>query len=256
MIKAQYGILKWYESLEDVHFFNSENEAIMATFYKGNIPSFQFMTDGGASVSLYLIKYNGLTETTLSVNPVLTDETDYIRVKYSGSILTGQDDGWYYLRCDIDGTSYYSDMFNWDTDVSKYLKITATSYDIHLGDNPKYLYNMDDYTLTGYFLFEYEGIDLQNEEEANEENGQIIPYYSGFARMRKFSIKGNESIFNFLAGLRVLGINGEITITCGNEMYKARDVSVEVSSQSGNFDIVFINLKFVNNSDIITPINV
>lgn len=256
MIKAQYGMFKWYEDLEHIHHHITENKNVLITFETNVIPKFQFMVDAGTTGTVTLVKEIGGAEITTD-DVTITAESDYVRVHYSGDTLEEQADGWYYLRVDIGESSYYSDVFNWQSNLDGFIKLDVDSYDFALGSRQEYRYVTTNLNFVCYLeLDQYSGVDLSNEEEANERDGQIIPYYSGFSRIRKYDIKGTEYIFNFLSGLRVLGVNGSIEITYRDEVFDAKDVSAEVTTQSGDFDIVIISLKFVSNNDIITPINV
>lgn len=259
-ILAQYGTIKFYENRDYVHHEITQNQEIMVVFDKSKVPAFQFMVDDDvASVSISVVRYSSdasVYDTTMAT----TDMTTYTRIKYNGTTVSGTiEDGWYYIKIVSGSNTYYSDVFFWKTSSAEkleMLKITTSTYDFAIGRDQEYRFSTSNQQYECYLLVnQYDGINIQNEEDATEENGQILPYYTGFSRVRQFKIEGHESIYEYLVGLRVMEINGSVTVQFRGNTYSARDISVEVENQNGDFDIVFINIKFVANNDIITPIN-
>lgn len=260
-ILAQYGTIKFYESKEYVHHEITHNENVMALFQNNKIPAIQLFIDDESvtTLNISLIRYSD--DQVIHIEGVLVEnETNGKRFKFAGKTLEStNEDGWYYVKLSSGAIAYYSDVFMWKTstaELTESIKINVDTSDFAIGRQQEYIFDTTDFEYECYLLIDqYDGIELQNEEDANEENGQIIPYYTGFARMRQFVIKGHESIYEFMVGLRVMKINGVVTISYRGISYVANDISVEVNNKSGDFDIVFITLKFVANNDIITPIN-
>ena len=55
--------------------------------------------------------------------------------------------------------------------------------------------------------------------------------------------------------LRTILVNGALTLSYRGNEYSVIDFSTEVASSSADFDIVYLEIKFVANNDVITPIN-
>lgn len=258
MILAQYGTLKFYDLADYVHHEHTENDSIMVSYLTNKVPAFQFMLDSGVNANLKVIKYTD-NVTVFETNFALTSLTGYKRVKYLGTTTSGGSEGWHQMQLTVGvgetEKTYYSDVFNWVSDPFGFLKITATSSNFALGRKQDYVFDMLNCTFECYLRVSNYEADTVNEEDSNEENGVIFPYYTGLSKVLSFIVEGTEYIYDFLILLRMLQYNGAVTISYLGDVYSPVDLTVEISEKTGNFDLVYSNLKFTPYNGIFTPIN-
>jgi hypothetical protein len=257
MIKAQFGILRLYESYDSIHYNHTQNRSAIVSFANNYYPPFHLMVDAGISGTVTLLRHYDNSENQ-TFELIYANMTTYKSFIFNGRTLLNQEEGCYYYRINIGTDVYYSDVFYWTEDTDGFLKVTVSSSDIAIGRKQEYRVNMTDISYAMYLkVFQYNGIEMQNEEDANESDGEIEPYYTGVSLFHEFVLEGNESIYKFLLSLRTLLVNGAMTAAYyGFNYVDIGDVSTEVESSSGDFDIVNIRLKFVAGNDIITPINI
>lgn len=267
-IKAQFGILGIYDSLEKTEIRNSDNETVIASFLNTKLPPIQFMTAISVfyqvnlltGVTVSLMRYSNDQQILTNIAFTAENEVTYFRVKCNGGTVSALPTGYYYYKIVVAHSTpvtYYSDTFNLIDSISGFLYLKLLCSDFSLGRKQEYRVKSTGITYECYFrVHQYNGIEIQNEEDANEEDGEIQSYYTGISIYREFIIEGKERIFKFLLSLRTLLVNGEMDISYGGETYSdVGDSTAELESKSGDFDIVNIRFKFVSANDIITPIN-
>ena len=261
-ILAQYGILKYYSTKSNRQWDTTHNKYIPIVFLDmGDYSPFQLIMESGTNAEMRI--YNANTEeevTTSAISLVVSDKDTYVRVHSNGGNLAyiSLSDDYFYAVITGDSGTCYSDVFGWmnDVDVNDLIKVSASSSNIAMGRKSEYVLDISSSTFTCYFnVNEYLGIIPETEEDANENNGVVIPYYVGTAKSRAWIIDGNEYIYEFLLSLRILNVNGEVTITYRGVVYLAEDIIAEKEEEYGDSDIIDINLSIKANGDIMTVIN-
>jgi len=259
MILAQYNILGFYTS-KSSRKWNilqrlGENEELLRVFLPTNtIPAVQLIVDSATTASIELLdSEDEVVGSPLSMT--VEDATTYKRLIYTGTTLTGNSDGDYSIKITCGSDVYYSDVFGWKTgiaDVSDVLKVSAVSGNIKLGGS--YTVNLTDFTYECYINADYLGLEPETEDEVAQSSGANTVIYGSIVPSREFDIYGNEYIYRFLLGLRILETNGTVTITWDDVDYTATDIRAEKSEEHSP-EAIQIKLTFVDKNEIITALN-
>jgi hypothetical protein len=175
-------------------------------------------------------------------NDTNTAGTDYSRLIFPGATLTSKDDGYYSLEITYDTTNkVYSDVFCWETDVSEYLKIVATSTDILIGG---YTLNMDGFIYTVYLDVNEPIDDYEINEEGVEKTYGDKGLFNSRNHISTFEITGYKATLSFLAGLRTVGLNGTVTLTYQGEGVEVYDIENPEKKETAGYGDVFLILDF------------
>jgi len=259
-ILAQYNVLGFYTSktarVWDKIQEDGGNEELFRVFFQTNkIPAIQLIVSAGTSATMQLYTVEDVVVGS-PLTMTVTDVTSYKRLSYVGTTLTGQSDGDYYLKITNGTESYYSDVFGWTADADKLadlLKISAVSSDIRLGSS--YLMSLSGFTLECYINVDYLGLQPEFEDEVSSQNGVTRVLYGNLVPKREFSVYGCEYIYRFLLGLRILEVNGTVTITWGGISYTANDIMADKAEEHTPELMFQVKLSFVDISEVISVSN-
>jgi hypothetical protein len=261
-ILAQYNILKFYTDRLYAQWERTENREIPIVFLAtNNIPAFQIIVSAATTATFQILDVDGNEKLAAPSSVTVTDLTTYKRLKYNGGTLSGAAvlvAGYYQIKVTNGAETYYSDYFAWttSTNLAKLLKVEATTANFALGRKSDWVFDTTSITYLCYLnVTEYMGITPAQEEEANENNGVVVPYYTSLSKSRAWVIDGNEHIYEYLLGLRVLQMNGVVKVTWLGVEYTANDIVVEMDENHGNFDLVDVRLEIRPYNDVMTVIN-
>jgi len=241
-----YNTLGYYETKANRQYDNTGNIKILHHFETNNTPSFQIIVDSTVIVAYYDIYdiddvwiYTG---TVTVENDTNNAGTEFSRLISTGDALSGKDDGFYYIEISYDSNTLYSDVFCWETDVSEYLKIEATTSNMSIGGFEN---NMTDFT----YLVYLEGTNFTEEYEVEEEGVERTygneSYFNSRNHVVEYEITGYRKTLGFLSGIRTVGINGTVTVTFDSESYEIYDIGIpEKSSSYNNSSNIIISWKF------------
>lgn len=255
MILAQYNILKAYEVKASRHWDNTANQTGAIVLLATNVvPPIQLAVSAGTTATIQL--YTSLDVAVGSpISMVVTDMTTHVRLNYLGETLTGgevQVAGYYYMKVTNGADTYYFDVFEWRDDLTGLFKVAATSSNINVGG---YVFDLTNFTYLCYLGAEYRITEQEDEEYSTEDNGTISPYYTGTSRSRIWVVDGCEYIYEFLLGLRLLDVNGSVTITWNYIDYSADDILVEIDNDHGGADLLDIEVRIKPSNEIMKVIN-
>ena len=259
MILAQKNIFEFYTGLDDRQWDTTENKYnAIVVLPRYTVPSIQLFVDVATAATLDLCNSEG--EVLDSIDSMVVEaETGYVRLKYISDQYDGDaDEGYFCLKITTSEEVFYSDVFEWRTDVtlSGLIKITASSSNFSLGIDKEYLYDTTNFTFECYLkVFDYPGLSTETEELARDANGVLFPYYTGTAISESWIINGNKHIYRFLSILRLLQQNGVVTILWEGTTRTANDIMDEISVDHGYYDLVDIELKIKASGDVVTVIN-
>lgn len=242
-----YNTLKWYTDKTRRQYEVSGNPFILHHYETNKIPSFQLVIDSTISTATY--KLFTREDVEISNGSVTVENatnnagTDYSRLIFLGATLSSQDDGFYYIEVDYDGNLIYSDIFCWETDVSEYLKITATTSNVIIGE---FELNTAGYE---YLVYLDVAVKRPTENEIEEEGVQKtygdVPLFNSMNKTKDFLINGYLATYDFLSGLRILSTNGSVLIEYNGVSNDVYDIELpEKENTSGDEDIFIIGLKF------------
>lgn len=264
MILAQFGTLKFHSQKSNRTWDNSGNKEQHILFSHINqndyvlIPSVQLIVEeafGTPELKVYSNKYDTLLGT-FTMTKELDSGYDRLIFKgeYSDQFISGED--YLYMTVTNGVYTYYSDVFAITSDTSKLLRIDASSSDFAMGARADYRFNMDEFNYVGYFnVWERKQPLFEEEEFANEDDGLTVPYYLGSSKQLSWVISGNEYILDFLARLRVLMVNGVVTFTWKNELYRVAEAETEIDESYNDGELLDIEVKIKPYSDVMSVIN-
>jgi len=258
-ILAQYGILGFYTSKDARAWDKLEkdgNPEIFRVFLKTNkVPAVQLIVSVSTSATMQLY-----TATDVAIGSPLTmtveSATGYKRIKYIGTTLEDKDDGDYYLKITNGEETYYSDVFGWTSNSDYFdelIKISAVSSDIRLGRT--YSMNLTSFTFECYMNAIYLGLRPEFEDEVAQKDGSNNVLYGNLVPSHEFDLDATEYIYRFLLGLRVLEVNGTVTVTWQGKSYTANDIMAEITDEHLAGLMYQVKFSFVDHSEIISVNN-
>jgi hypothetical protein len=258
-ILAQYGVLHFYGSKAvrpwDRLQTEGDSELFRVFFETNHIPAVMLVADSASSATLQLC--NTLDEEVGSaMTMTIQAATGYKVLRYLGQVITGNDDGDYYLKLTYTGGTLYSDVFGWTSDsghFSELMKVRAVSSDIRLGKN--YMLDMTNFVYECYLNAEYLGIQPEIEEELASQYGTNLVFYANLVSTRQFNLYVTEHIYRFLLGLRILESNGTVTVSWKGIDYTANDTMVEKQDEHIPELSFQVTLSFVDISEIVSVSN-
>jgi len=259
MILAQYNILGFYDSLEARAWnklMKEGNYEVFRVFLETNhIPAIGLIVNTSTTATIQL-----LDETDSPVGSPLSmtveSQTGYKIIKYLGTVLSGNEDGDYSLKITNGAYTYYSDVFGWTSNSDKFselVKVTATSSNIKLGQ--LYVLNLTGFTFECYLNTEYMGLRPEFKDDVSEKGGATNVLYGNLIPAHEFNIDAAEYIYRFLLGLRILEVNGTVTVTYEGLTYTATDNVVEIDEEHIPGMAYQLKLSFVDKNEIVSAIN-
>lgn len=259
MILAQKNPLAFHSDVTRQLFNTTGNVDVLIFYALRTMPQFQLMTSSATfgSILIYDTNHN-LLSTAIPMQYEFRDGYYVVSPNVSGDIssyLYDEDlgSGWYYLKVINGSDIYYSSVFAWTDDYDSLIKFSIQSTPIALGINKEYETN--DLSYDFYLYAEENAPEVISEEDAEEDNGNVIPSYVGASYQNVFILDGNKYIYKFLSFIRVLSVNGSITLEWEGIEYDANDVLVDIKESYNGNDLIDIELKFISSSDVATVIN-
>lgn len=241
-----YNTLGFYKTISNRQFDNTGNQRVLHHFETNKIPNVQLVIDSNitsATYQLYDDNNTIITSGTLTREQSTNEAgTAYTRLILKGATTTGKDDGFYYLKIIYTGGVAYSDVFCWQTDVSDYLKISAVSSNVLIGEFELNLSNFE-------YLVYLEANDSSYEYEINEEGVEKtygnVPLFNSRNKINEFEITGYSKTHDFIAGLRTLWANGTITLTYKGDEFEVYDIENPDKTESFSYsDIIILTIRF------------
>lgn len=250
MILAQFNSIGFHEDI--LARVDVDNIDYLVGFETDIIPMIMLIVDASTTATINLLDNNDNVVGT-ALNMTVQDMTTYKRLFYAGTELSIDECGIYSLKITNGDETYYSDKFRWLDDVTQEIYINAVSSDIRLGKN--YVLNLtaSSFEFDCYLSGKYLGISPEIEDDVSEQIGIQRVNYANLIGTKDFTIHGTENTFRFLAGLRILEVNGVVTVGYNYKTYTANDILVE--KQSDMIDVFDISFKFTVINDVLSAIN-
>lgn len=259
MIKAQFGILKWYENTNNriweklTKSGGAKTDAIVI-LETNIIPALQLFVDSSTAATVELLDINGLTIGS-PISLTVDDETTYFRLLYLGDELENNVDGFYSLKITNGAEYYYSDVFHWITNPdseNELMKFSISTYDLKIGD---YLFDATDFDIEFYLNAKPELPKRESLEEATESNGVTTPYYSGGALIFSWILICTKPIYVFLLRFRELLVNGTISMSYEGDTFVVKDPIISVFEDTGDGQQVDVRIEIKPDNEIVKVIN-
>ena len=269
MILTQFNILKAYDMAgytlaefktnSSRQWDHTDNPDIPILFVTTKAPAMELITDDGSVATIYTVDANTDVDVESFAMTVET-ETSYYRIIYLGGVLDpAHVDGNYYYRIEQGSDTYITDVFARTTsasNINKLLKIVVESSDVERGKKTRYTLNLTDFVFEGYFnVSEYKGVAPEKEEHAEEDDGVIDPYYTSGSVARKWIIDGNQYIWEFLLGVRILQMNGSVELTYKGVVYDASDFMAEIAESHGGANLIDIEISIKPDNEVMRVVN-
>ena len=241
-----FNILGFYSVKANRQYDRADNKYVIHHFETNKIPAFQLILDSTittATYKLFDVDENEIANGSITVqNDVNEAGTNFSRLIQLGTTLSSKEDGFYYIEITYDSTNYiYSDVFCWETDVSEYLKIVATSANMLLGG---FELNLAGFTYLVYLDANDPVNEYELEEEGEEKTFGNEPLFNSRNHVRTFEITGYGATLSFLAGLRTVYSNGEVTLTYGGESIGIYDIENTEKKEESEYGDVFLVMDF------------
>ena len=253
-ILAKYNPIDFYSSKDQRLWDNTDNEDQFIVHYEtGTIPSFQLIVDSALSASMQLYDYedNAISS---PVSLTIENETDYSRIIHLGTVIDDMLPSFYYVKVTIDTSSYYSDMFSWDDDVSGFLKVNVFNIgNFDLGG--VYTNNMDGFDYTFYVDAYYNGIKPDIPEESTENNGLSDITFGSRTITRTFILDCQEYLYQFISAFRILECNSTIVLTWRGREFVANDIDIDLDGELVDGDIYKVKFQFKVRNEIVSTNN-
>lgn len=253
MIQAQYNPLRFYSDKRSRQYENTNNKDRMLVYpmyldgvtLKCKVPQFSVIInslpeDPAPTTSLKVYDCSG-TEIYTTTQFSSSSYDTYTQITYAGALIENDEIDVFELKLTINGVDYWSDVFMWTNDLDKLLKITVQSSMIRLG---RFKYDMINNIHEFYVNLKPMSSNTYIKEEANETYAITNPNYGSSALIRSFNVLGNEPIFMFLRGLRILETNGSVVFTHKYISYQAKDITTEIESDVVNADLLNVKIEF------------
>ena len=240
-----YNTIEYYESKSLQRWLTADNKDIVVVFVTNKIPAFIFVTETEQATATIQV-FNADTDVAID-SPVAAnvyEQATKTVLEYTGSTIAGDTlpEGYYYLKIITTGSTetYYSEVFGWKTDISDFLKITATSTAIIMANT----WYGNPITYECYLFADKADTEIEIEEEGVEKPYGDIPSFNTLNLLNSFEVYGTRGIMIFLAGLRVLKTNGTVTFVFNGVSMTAYDLSVEKIETTAFDEVVILALKF------------
>lgn len=241
-----FNILGFYSVKANRQYDRADNQYVIHHFETNKIPAFQLILDSTittATYKLFDVDENEIANGSVTVENDTNDVgTAFSRLIFLGTTLSSKDDGFYYIDITYDSTNHiYSDVFCWETDVSDYLKIVATSSNILLGG---FELNLTNFTYLVYLDANDPVNEYELEEEGDEKTYGDEPLFNSRNHIRTFEITGYGVTLSFLAGLRTVYSNGEVTLTYRGEAIGIYDIENPEKREASEYGDIFLVIDF------------
>lgn len=264
MILAQRNIVKFYATKSNRNWDNSDNKQQHIVFLPVNndgevlVPDIELIVStavASPSISICFNKNDVVAETATMDVEAATGYSRLIHLGGYSETFTIIED-YFYLKIVNGIYTYYSDVFAATADTGNLLKISATSSNISLGRRNDYVLNLTGFTFLCYLnVWQVNQPIYLEEEYANERDGVVTPYYCGQSKQLNWVISGTEYILDFLKLLRILSINGSVSITWKGESITASEIEAEIEESYNDATLLDISLKVIPYSDVVAVIN-
>ena len=213
-------------------------------FLTNEVPAFIFVTDQSSGSNSLIVRDAETDASVFTGSLTVTSSGSDTIVKGGGNSTSGKSCGYYYLDVVINGKHFYSDVFGWvdSVDDRNLIKISYTTTDLRLGGRVDLPYN----SFTVHFYLSCNGITIESEidEEGVEKPFGVLPVYNTCNIKRVAEINGTAQIFRHLSMLRVIGVNGGITLEYKNESKSIYETEVEVKDSSEFGETMIIDLTY------------
>lgn len=261
---AQFGILKIHETITNRQWENTGNKYLPIIFFQTTkVPYFEIILASStdtSSCSYRIMDIDG-NAITPSQSVLTATESSYKKVYFNGgTIPLPIPDGYYYIQISIGSLVFYTDVFGWtsDSNILNYnlLKVSISASNIFIGKNNAYELSLSSATLECYLnVVNFNNIEPDVQEDADENNGLTVPYYATMAKSFEWLIWGNSYIYEFLLAIRILCINGTGTITYMGISYEINDSVIEIKETFNGFDTMKISFKIKPSNNILSVKN-
>lgn len=236
------NILGFFKSVADQRWNNADIKEFTAVFKNGTMPSFIIVVDSdGIAGTVELI--NIIENEVVTSKPIVVTESNGRKILSFTSVQhAGQDDGNYYLKITIDTDIFYSEVFDWCTDISTFVKLSIDSSDITMGGVHVLPYS----TTPIVFYLKYNGrsIDVEINEDGSEKFYGDIPAFSAANIIQTLEVNGTAQIFKMLSSLRPFWVNGEIIIEASGYENIIYDTVAEIKESDSFDETIIINFKY------------
>lgn len=241
-----YNILGFYLVKANRQYDRADNKYVLHHFETNKIPAFQLILNSvitTATYKLFDVDENEIANGSVTVENDTNDAgTAFSRLIFLGVTLSSQDDGLYYIEITYDSSNYiYSDVFCWETDVSEYLKIVATSGDMLIGE---FKLNLTGFTYLVYLDVNDPVREYEIEEEGDEKTYGDEPLFNSRNSIKTFEVTGYGATLGFLAGLRTVYSNGAVTLTYAGESIEIYDIENPEAKEASEYGDTFLVMDF------------
>lgn len=252
-----YNTLGFYTTKINRQYDNTGNQRVLHHFETNKIPSIQIIIDTEITKATYILfsenDANISSGNVLVENDTTSNGIDYSRLILKNATTSLKDDGFYYLEITYGANKIYSDIFCWQIDVSEYLKISATSTNVKIG---QFILNLASFEYVVYLEAADANYEYEIEEQGIEKTYGNIPLFNSRNKINEFEITGYSKTLDFLAGLRILWSNGNITLKYKGDEFEVYDIENPSKSDTYNYsDIIVLTMKF-KRKDYLQSINV
>lgn len=251
-----FNTLGFYSTQDNRQYDNTGNVRVLHHFETNKVPSFQLIVTDSVSSATWQILDNdggvvGSGSATVEADTNNAGES-FWRMIFKGTTLSGKQDGFYSLKVTYGSKIAYSDVFCWNTDVSEYLKVSAISTNVQIGE---FALNMTDFEYLVYLDAKNAQFEYEIDEEGIEKTYGNVPLFNSRNKMNEFEITGYKVTHDFLAGLRILMTNGTVTLTYKGDEFEIYDIENPDKGNSYSYsDIIILTLKF-KRKDYLQSIN-
>lgn len=257
MILAEFNPFGIYSEKSTMRWFLTNNKDICVRYKLNELPPIAFVASGSVAGQMQLYDCNdnaigGVITLTASAGTAYNDVV-CTNLIYIGGTTTGQAEGFYYYKITLsDTTTYYCDMFKWQTNLTSLLKFTFSDMKtIIAGDC---LLPLSGVNYNCYF--DALRIDSTREQVIESEPDQGIENAkSGSSTMsHKYSIAANEPMYGFLGALGIIRGNSTIVCTWKSINYNIENIECEKQDVFTD-DIMLLEFKFADRNKNISIYN-
>jgi hypothetical protein len=239
------NIFDFFYNLEDRRWDNADIKEYCVIFQNSIIPGFIVVLQT-AETTASLDFIDAITDEVIqnySINTIYdSDITGYKIILFVETTKTGVDDGYYYYKITIGSSIYYSEVFEWRTNLSNLIKFDIFSENTTMGEG----HNMPFSDLHNIFYLQTNGVSLTPDitEKGSEKPYGDIPVFSTVNYLRTLNINGNDQILTYLAAIRIFEVNGIIKITIKGKEKLVYDTKCEILEDDTFGDTIILNFLY------------
>ena len=234
MILVQLNPIGLYTSKDKRIWDDLISNTFTVKYVTNNLPAIAFISSGTVTGTIQLYDcedtaISGSLNLTAAVGESLEGTTCTL-LSYAGSTLTSQEDGFYYYKITLsDTTVIYSDMFEWATDCSDYLKFAFTNCLNILAGGISYLIPAWDF----YLQYDASGSKYETTIEVDEEEGIKNASQGSTHKIHSFELIADQNVVNLLNAFYSTGILDVATVA--RHIVKQH---VDTDIQNGNVAVI------------------